>query len=254
MYDDSQLDTTQLDIAKVFATVASDLATQPDIDSVSDRIARVATTVLGCQWAQVVRLGNRGTLEYRTPDDVTLAMLMKLTADSEGDLVADAVGGAGVLVVDDFATDRRWPEFTARLMEETPIRSAMAFSLQLGDEALGAVLMLSTEERYFSPAMQETGALLAEHAAIALAHASSVRRANNLDVALTTNRKIGVAVGVLMVRHGVTDEQAFAMLRKASQHLHRKLRDIADYVAMAGELPPAEEDAESEPWDVRAVA
>lgn len=40
-----------------------------------------------------------------------------------------------------------------------------------------------------------------------------------------------------MARHLVTYEQAFAQLADASQHLDRKVRDIATDVAMTGELP-----------------
>ena len=36
----------------------------------------------------------------------------------------------------------------------------------------------------------------------------------------------------------VTDEEAFDMLRRASQHLNVKLRDVAQGVADSGETPP----------------
>jgi AmiR/NasT family two-component response regulator len=60
---------------------------------------------------------------------------------------------------------------------------------------------------------------------------------DNLHTALQASRRIGVAIGVLMARHLVTYEQAFGMLAAASQHLNRKLRDIAAEVAETGELP-----------------
>jgi signal transduction histidine kinase/DNA-binding response OmpR family regulator/PAS domain-containing protein len=62
-------------------------------------------------------------------------------------------------------------------------------------------------------------------------------KAANLERALSSNRQIGTAMGILMARLKLTDEQAFDLLRKTSQNRHRKLRDIADEVAMTGELP-----------------
>ena len=59
----------------------------------------------------------------------------------------------------------------------------------------------------------------------------------NLERALASNRQIGAAMGILMARLNVTDEQAFDMLRKASQNRHRKLRDIAEEVTLTGEIP-----------------
>lgn len=44
--------------------------------------------------------------------------------------------------------------------------------------------------------------------------------------ALDTSRDIGVVMGMLMVRHGVCREEAFAMLRRSSQHSQVKVRDL----------------------------
>ena len=57
---------------------------------------------------------------------------------------------------------------------------------------------------------------------------------------LDSNREIGVALGILMSRHLITQAQAFDLLRMASQHTHRKLREIATEVAETGMLdyPP----------------
>ncbi len=58
----------------------------------------------------------------------------------------------------------------------------------------------------------------------------------NLERALTSSRRIGAAMGVLMYRHKVTIDQAFELLRVASQVSHRKLRDVAEDVLATGEL------------------
>lgn len=64
-------------------------------------------------------------------------------------------------------------------------------------------------------------------------------RADHLSVALSTNREIGVAMGIVMAEHKLTVEQAFELLRRVSQHSHRKLREIAREVTETGtiELP-----------------
>jgi hypothetical protein len=71
-----------------------------------------------------------------------------------------------------------------------------------------------------------------------LAHAVRVQRirAANLELALATNREIGQAIGILMATEQVTADQAFDRLRSASQHLHRKLREIAADVVETGIL------------------
>lgn len=58
----------------------------------------------------------------------------------------------------------------------------------------------------------------------------------SLEVALVTARRIGAAIGVLMATLKVPEQDAFNLLKKASQTRHRKLRDIADDVVRTGVL------------------
>jgi hypothetical protein len=62
-------------------------------------------------------------------------------------------------------------------------------------------------------------------------------RARHLEVALASNRRIGMALGILMVRHGVTEERAFAALRRVSCRRNVKLREVAEEVVQTGATP-----------------
>jgi hypothetical protein len=64
-------------------------------------------------------------------------------------------------------------------------------------------------------------------------------QAANLELALVTNRVVGAAIGILMSVHKVTSEQAFDLLRRASQLTQRKLHDIAVEVTETGVLDPS---------------
>jgi hypothetical protein len=72
---------------------------------------------------------------------------------------------------------------------------------------------------------------LADQVTIALANAELYESAHHLAVhlqrALETRGVIEQAKGVLIARQGCSDEQAFDILRRASQRLNRKLRDVA---------------------------
>ncbi|MDQ1720496.1 MAG: hypothetical protein QOI26_230, partial [Pseudonocardiales bacterium] len=52
---------------------------------------------------------------------------------------------------------------------------------------------------------------------MALLYATARNKAANLERALQSNREIGMAIGVLMIAHHVTEQQAFDALRKESQ-------------------------------------
>jgi response regulator NasT len=85
-----------------------------------------------------------------------------------------------------------------------------------------------------------TGA--ASHLAVAINSAAATMAAleeeiNELRGALTSSRTIGVAIGMLIATLHISREQAFELLRLASQHSNLKVRDIAEYMAETGQLP-----------------
>jgi AmiR/NasT family two-component response regulator len=59
-----------------------------------------------------------------------------------------------------------------------------------------------------------------------------------LQAALESNRRIGIAVGILMTRLRITDDAAFELLRRASNDRNVKLRLVAEEVIYTGELDP----------------
>jgi AmiR/NasT family two-component response regulator len=75
---------------------------------------------------------------------------------------------------------------------------------------------------------------------LAEAHEEQVRRAENLRHALVTRELIGQAQGILMERERITSEQAFEILRAASQNLNTKLWEVAQDLVETGERPQTE--------------
>ncbi len=76
---------------------------------------------------------------------------------------------------------------------------------------------------------------------VAQNQASERGRSSNLQTALLSREIIGQAQGILMERERITADQAFDLLRRSSQHLNLKLRDVAqelvDTGAVPGEIP-----------------
>ncbi|MCW2527742.1 MAG: hypothetical protein JWM76_2602 [Pseudonocardiales bacterium] len=111
-----------------------------------------------------------------------------------------------------------------------------------GGEYLGAVVctrasgFTATDAEILRTAVQHCVAIIRQerhHAATAEILQAKIA---NLEVALASNRDIGVAMGVLMVSQDCTSEEAFSTLRQASQDTNRKLRDIAANVVRTGAM------------------
>ncbi len=147
-------------------------------------------------------------------------------------IIDDAVYRSG-----DISRDARWPEFGWRAHAETGATSMMSLRLFMeDDERIAGLNLYSTQADAFDDDAYVVANLIATHSATALIAASARERVENLQRALTSNRRVGMAMGVLMSSHKLTEQDAFTLLRIASQNSNRKLADIADDVIATGTL------------------
>ena len=152
----------------------------------------------------------------------------------------DAILTENLFNAGDLRIDPRWPEFGRRAAEETGILSMLSFRLFFEDadsaDLMAALNLYAAKPQAFDEVDETILGLVATHGAFAITAAQQRRRADGVTAALQTNRDIGAALGVLMARLLVTREQAFDLMRIASQRSNRKMREIAEDVLETGIL------------------
>lgn len=218
-----------------FRRLHDELTVTADADAVQQRLVEFACAVVDhCEWAALTVWEKAGP---RTAADtgVVAELITRLQYDTaEGPAVA-AVGDDLVWMSNVFA-ETRWPAFVRAARTYTPVRSALA--CPVGTKRSPAVLTLyARAPRRLHFEAVNAAPLFAMHAGALLAHAGSIRESAQLAQAVTTNRQIGEAIGILMTTHNVTDETAFRMLRATSNRRNLKLRDVAQEVKSTGQLP-----------------
>jgi GAF domain-containing protein len=144
----------------------------------------------------------------------------------------DAGRGGVLLRVDDMRTEQRWPDYVAHVLAATPVLSSLSIPLPYQGASIGALNNYSTKPAAFaSPESLRAGTDVAEVIAVAVAnadaHSQLFEQARNMRLAMESRAVIEQAKGVLMAQRHVDAEQAFEILREASQRYNRKLRDIA---------------------------
>lgn len=142
-----------------------------------------------------------------------------------------------LVVVNDLSADERWPKFSRECITRTSVRSILSLRLSLGGRDRAAMNFYGTHVDAFNDLDAGTASVFAPFASLALKARIHEQDVANLEQALFSSRQVGTAIGILMARRSVTKHQAFDLLRRASQHLNRKLRDIASDVECTGELP-----------------
>jgi len=126
----------------------------------------------------------------------------------------------------------RWPVF-AEKAREMGIASVLSTPLVMNPgEAIGALNIYARDDGGFPEHDIRTATVLGEHAAILVGNALALIGATHLNeqlrVALASREIIGEAKGIIMERQSCTRDEAFDILRRASQRENRKLRDLAE--------------------------
>jgi GAF domain-containing protein len=129
---------------------------------------------------------------------------------------------------------QEYPEFAAAARAHG-ILSTLSLPLVAGDDAVGALNLYARSANAFTEADEELGLMLASAASIVLVNASAYWRAAALSEQLThamqSRAVIEQAKGILMARTPTLNaDDAFDLLRKASQRENVKLREIAQRI------------------------
>lgn len=228
------------ELAETFAKLGAELGSLGPAETL-EAVARIAVErVPGAKWASITSYDHDRFRTVAATDGVA----------RQADAIQYAVGSGPCIdaIVDDtlyrprdLRHDPRWPEYGERVSRELGMRSMLSYRLahEAGD-SIDGLNIYSDEVGGFTEQSELVGLMLATHGALAAALSANEERVGNLQKALLSNREIGIAMGVLMTRHRVTREQAFGLLRMASQNSNRKLHDVAVEVADTGGLPPIE--------------
>ena len=236
--DQSRLDPlSPAALASSFAELARELAGHTSEDDTWSAIVQAALrTVPGTEHAGITIL-RHGKFQTVAPSSDLPRRVDAIQYELSSGPCVDAILQQRIFRTGDLSQDPRWPEFGRRAARQENVFSMLGFRLYLEtDETIGGLNLYSTQRDAFDSSAELTGGIIATHAAIALTGTRHRNQAEHLRLALESNRHIGMAIGVLMSSQRVTRQQAFDLLRIASQHTHRKLADIAMDVVETGEL------------------
>jgi hypothetical protein len=234
-------------VAVAFSEIARTLFSAKTVRGTLQQIVDFAVlTVEGCDAAGISLLtGSRVTTPvYSHP--VALEVDSVQYETGEGPCL-DAITKEAIVFAEDLAEDPRWPIFGPRAAT-LGMRSLLSCRLS-AQGTLGALNLYAELPRAYGVIDRTTALIFATHAGIALGAAEAledatvslnteIHRVENLRGALASREVIGRAEGILIERERITTDQAFAVLRRASQHLNIKLREVAQYVVDTGEIPP----------------
>jgi GAF domain-containing protein len=210
-----------------FAAIAQKLMASTSEQPTIRRVVELAVeTVQQCHVAGVSLRHGNGRVDSPAVTDEVVAKADELQYELQEGPCLDAIRADELYVVGDLANDPRWPRWgpeAARL----GLASILSVRLSTPHGVVGALNLYSREKDAFDDDSVQVAYVYASHAANAL---WATREVEGLRTAMRSRHLIGMAQGMLMERHGLTEDSSFEVLRRYSQMHNVKLRDVAAQV------------------------
>ena len=199
-----------------------------------DKVVLVATEIIhSCDLVGISILHSDG-IDTPAGSDEALNRIDELQFKLKEGPCFDALRMHVTVQSGDLATDERWPTWGPRVAKEIGVYSIMSYRLFTTENTLGALNLYAHERDAFDNDDIYNGEALAAHVAVAVADS---QHAAHLELAITNRTAIGRAEGILMERFNMPSDQAFAVLRRVSQHRNVKLNRVAEELVRTRDTP-----------------
>lgn len=204
--------------------VADALRTRPEADDTLTKITRTACEVIpGVDEASISITGPDGQITTVAPTSQSVLRPDELQYELDEGPCVDAIKFQRTMRSEDLADDRQWPKYG-------PQAVALGFHCQMAvqiyeSQASHAALNLYSRRRGAFDETMHIAELFATHASVAMGFSRSVE---TLKEAWATRNIIGKAIGIVMQRYALDEQQAFAFLVRVSQTRNVKVSVVAE--------------------------
>lgn len=221
------------ELAAVFAKLSRDMFASPGTHVTFELIAERAVEVVpACDFVGITLRDKGHTRTVASTSSAAVACDQLQYELGEGPC-RDALVDDEAYLIEDVATDPRWPRWGPRAAEAG---AGSILSVRLADDSqtLGALNLYARKPGAFDSNSVDLALVFASHAATAV---SATNLVSGLQTALQSRHLIGAAQGVLMVRHDLSLGAAFEVLRRYSNDTNLPLREVARMVVEDKALP-----------------
>ena len=226
-------DKTPQELNEAMTELANLTLDQGGLETLTQRVTTLAVSALpGCDYAGL-SLATNGRVTTAAATNELVGKVDAAQYDTGEGPCLQAMRDGVIFRIPSMKDDERFPRWAPRA-REAGVLSSLSVPLEVKGDTIGALNLYSRSEGGFRAEDEPLGRMLAGQAAVALlngrVYEESVRLAEQLQAALETRTVISQATGILMEREGVSDEEAFLMLKKTSQRANIKLSIVAQKV------------------------
>jgi GAF domain-containing protein len=199
------------------------------VDSLQGVAAAGCSLIDGCRAASITLIETARPLTVAATDDTARAVDRAQYEADDGPCLT-AAREERAIWIEDITDIRQWPRFAAAAVE-LGVGSSLSLPLSLAGGTYGGLNLYGAAAGAFDEHDREVASAFASQASAVVMNAVAYwgvhEQAANLIRAMEHRAVIEQAKGILIASEGCSPDEAFDLLRRASQRENRKLRDLA---------------------------
>ena len=219
-------------LARNLSSLAA-LDVEHDLPRAMQQITSAAKALLGVDGAGLMLADERGQLRWATASDQQTQIVEEGEERLGQGPCVNAFAEHAPMAMRDAAKEPQWGKITD-VVTGQEMRAGLSVPVQLEGGPIGTLDLYSAEPRDWDQAEISAAQVYAALAATLLSQAVGAqvkgRLAEQLQTAFAHRTRIERAKGMLMVREGIDDAEAFERLRSAARSSRRPLIEVVDEV------------------------
>jgi len=138
------------------------------------------------------------------------------------------------LVIADVSKDKRYKE--KKLAKEEELISMLSVPMMVKDRLIGVINVYTVKMYKFTKTDINLLSTVANQAAVAIENTELIVKTKVIQEELDTRKKVEKAKGILMKEQGLTEEDAYKLMRKSSMNKRVSMKEIAEAVILSQEI------------------
>jgi len=218
-------------LSKISKAITSDLYLEDILKLVVSLAANVMNAKICALW---LIDENTGELKIRATQAMSQDYLKERSIKVGEGIVGLVAREGKPIAILNVLKDERYRE--KELAKKEKLVSMLNVPMVVKDKITGVISCYTTAEYKFTKNDIALMSTIANQAAVAILNTELMVRTKVIQEELESRKKIERAKGILMKQQGITEEEAYKVLRKASMDKRVNMKDIAEAIILAYDI------------------
>ncbi len=218
-------------LTKISKAITSDLYLEDILKLIVNLTASVMKAKICALW--LVDEGDK-TLKIRATQAMSRDYLEERSLKIGEGIVGLVALEKEPVVIPDVLKDKRYKEKT--LAKKEGLVSMLSVPMMVKDRLIGVINVYTVEKYEFTHSDIDLLSAVANQAAVAIENTELIVKSKVIQEELETRKRVEKAKGILMKDQGLSEEEAYKLLRKSSMDKRVSMKEIAGAIILSSEI------------------